>query len=181
MHICLSDEEIAKQSSAEDLGGGCEQRVPPLQRAVSQPVLPKPVPGAWLTGSETILLVDDEPNVRRVTAALLKRQGYTVLEAEDGDQALALCAQVAHPIHLLITDLDLPGMTGLELVQRVTDSYPGIKALCISGALDQAVFNRQGDGQGDIECLESGLAFLQKPYTPGALARRVRQVLDGIA
>ena len=180
MHICLSDEEIAKQYRTEGLAGAHDQLVQPFPHATSQPVRSKPMPSTWLTGCETILLVDDEPDVRRVTATLLKKQGYTVLEAGDGDQALALCAQAACSIHLLITDLDLPGMTGLELVQHVTASYPGIKALCISGSLAQAVFDGHGDEPNNAECLESGLAFLQKPYTPGALARRVRQVLDGV-
>jgi len=180
MHIRLSNEEIAKQPHMPSLAEAREQSVQPFPHKSFQPATSSSTPGSWLTCCETILLVDDEPNVRRVTATMLKKQGYTVLEAEDGDQALALCAQATHPIHLLITDLDLPGMTGLELVQRITDIRPGIKTLCISGALDQAVFDRHRDGLEDAECLESGLAFLQKPYTPATLARRVRQVLDGV-
>jgi CheY-like chemotaxis protein len=102
------------------------------------------------------------------------------LEAEDGSQALALCAAPERCIQLLVTDLAMPHMSGLELVERLGRLVPGVKALCISGYLDEADLE-QPRSQADGERLASGVAFLPKPFSPDSLARRVRQVLDGEA
>ena len=131
-----------------------------------------------VTGSETILLVEDDPEVRRVTAMVLRRCGYAVLEAEAGSQALALCAGQEGSIHLLVTDLAMPHMNGLELVERLRRLAPAVKALCVSGYLDEAELDELSL-QFDAEPPVSGVAFLPKPFLPDELARRVRQVLDG--
>src|SRR5213083_453669 len=122
-------------------------------------------------GSETVLLAEDEPAVRAIARQALERQGYTVLAAPSGADALALAAQHGATIHLLLTDVVMPGMSGRDLADRLTAQRPGIRVLYISGYTDNAIV-RHG-------MLEPGLAYLQKPFRPDALVRKVREVLDG--
>jgi two-component system, cell cycle sensor histidine kinase and response regulator CckA len=121
-------------------------------------------------GSETVLLAEDEPAVRAIAQQALERQGYTVLAAPSGAEALALAAQHGATIHLLVTDVVMPGMSGRDLADRLTAQRPGIRVLYISGYTDNAIV-RHG-------MLEPGLAYLQKPFRPDALVRKVREVLD---
>jgi len=121
-------------------------------------------------GSETVLLAEDEPAVRAIARQALERQGYTVLAAPSGADALALAAQHGATIHLLLTDVVMPGMSGRDLADRLTAQRPGIRVLYISGYTDNAIV-RHG-------MLEPGLAYLQKPFRPDALVRKVREVLD---
>src|SRR5437016_554922 len=121
-------------------------------------------------GSETVLLAEDEPAVRAIAQQALERQGYTVLAAPSGADALALAAQHGATIHLLLTDVVMPGMSGRDLADRLTAPRPGIRVLSISGYTDNAIV-RHG-------MLEPGLAYLQKPFRPDALVRKVRDVLD---
>jgi PAS domain S-box-containing protein len=121
-------------------------------------------------GSETVLLAEDEPAVRAIAQQALERQGYTVLAAPSGADALALAAQHGATIHLLLTDVVMPGMSGRDLADRLTAQRPGIRVLYISGYTDNAIV-RHG-------MLEPGLAYLQKPFRPDALVRKVREVLD---
>ncbi len=121
-------------------------------------------------GSETVLLAEDEPAVRAIAQQVLERQGYTVLAAPSGADALALAAQHGVTIHLLLTDVVMPGMSGRDLADRLTAQRPGIRVLYISGYTDNAIV-RHG-------MLEPGLAYLQKPFRPDALVRKVREVLD---
>jgi len=121
-------------------------------------------------GSETVLLAEDEPAVRAIAQQVLERQGYTVLAAPSGADALALAAQHGATIHLLLTDVVMPGMSGRDLADRLTAQRPGIRVLYISGYTDNAIV-RHG-------MLEPGLAYLQKPFRPDALVRKVRDVLD---
>jgi PAS domain S-box-containing protein len=123
-------------------------------------------------GSETVLLAEDEDAVRALAHAVLQRQGYTVLEAANGDQAIATCEQHTGPIHLLLTDVIMPGMSGCELADRLAQRYPKAKVLYMSGHTDDTIA-RHG-------ILDPGVAFLQKPFAPSALARRVREVLEGV-
>jgi CheY-like chemotaxis protein len=122
------------------------------------------------SGMETILLVEDEEAVRRLMHRSLKSLGYDVLEAPSAEAALAVAA--AHPgsIDLLITDVVLTGVSGRSLATLLLTSRPSLKPLFISGYTDDTVV-RHG-------VLAKGDAFLQKPFTPDALARRVREVLD---
>jgi len=124
------------------------------------------VPG----GSETILLVEDEPSVRMLVRTTLESKGYKVLEAEDGGAALEVAARHGDSIQLVLTDLVMPRMSGRELAAMLALSHGVTKVLYISGYTDNVAL-QHGD-------LEPGAAFLQKPFTPDALARKVREVLD---
>ncbi|MBL8818621.1 MAG: PAS domain S-box protein [Planctomyces sp.] len=134
--------------------------------AVAQPPVQAPV----LRGHETVLLVEDEPAVRAIASHSLQKSGYHVLTASDADEATAICESIEGQIHLLATDVVLPNRSGRELAASLLLKYPHIRILFLSGYTDDEVL-RYG-----IE--ESAVAFLQKPYTPESLARKVREVLD---
>ena len=119
---------------------------------------------------ETILLVEDAPRVRAVVREILEIQGYEVIEARQGAEALALAAGHEGPIHLLLTDVVMPEMSGPELAQRLVPLRPEMNVLYISGYTDDAIV-RHG-------VLEAGMALLPKPFTPDALAAKVREILD---
>ena len=121
-------------------------------------------------GSETILLVEDEDSVREPVRQVLQRIGYTILEAREGDEALKICKHHEGAIALLVTDVVMPRMSGRELAEHLVSRYPKMKVLYLSGYTDDAIL-RHG-------VMESMTAFLQKPFTPEALARKVREVLD---
>ncbi len=121
-------------------------------------------------GTETVLLAEDAASVRAVTRQILERNGYSVLEAPSGKAALAIAAKRSGMIHLLLTDVVMPEMSGRELADQLTALRPELKILFISGYTDDSVV-RHG-------VLESGVAYLQKPFTPDSLARKVREVLD---
>ena len=123
-----------------------------------------------LSGTETVLVVEDEGPVRRLVQTILERNGYSVLEANNGEEALRLMARHEGPIHLLLTDVVLPKMSGPQLAQSMTTLHPGIRVLYMSGYADKASV-QQG-------LLNSSTAFLQKPFTPDALAGKVREVLS---
>ncbi len=123
-----------------------------------------------LPGTETLLLVEDEEGVRRLLIMGLTANGYQVLEAHDGQQALELAAQHPGRIDLLITDVVMPRLSGGQLADQLLALRPDLKVLFLSGYTDEAVL-RHGVSQGSRP-------FLQKPFTPSSLARKVREVLD---
>ncbi len=123
------------------------------------------------SGTEIVLLVEDDRGVRELVAEILLLHGYRVLVAESGHQALALSGRYTGDVHLLVTDAVMPGMSGRELAEAICPRYPAMKVLFMSGYTDAAIV-RHG-------ILRPGTTFIQKPFTPGALATRVRQVLDG--
>jgi PAS domain S-box-containing protein len=123
-----------------------------------------------LRGSETVLLVEDEPAVRSLSRLALQMYGYRVLEASQGEEALRVGEQHAGPIHLLLTDVVMPGMSGRQVAEAFRQRQPAMKVLFVSGYTDDAVV-RHG-------VLEADTPFLQKPFTPVALANKVREVLD---
>jgi len=147
---------------------------PEPRRPVEAPA-PRPAGETQLTPGrgETILLVEDAQRVRAVVREILEMSGYAVLEARHGAEALEVSNQHAGPIHLLVTDVVMPQMSGRELAQRLATLRPDLKVLYMSGYTDDAIV-RHG-------VLASGIAFLSKPFTPNALALKVREVLDGVA
>ena len=124
-----------------------------------------------LTGSETILLVEDDPQVLVVVNNILKRFGYEVLQANNPGEALLIGEKHRGEIHLLLTDVVMPHLSGPELAQRLAVLRTSMKVLCMSGYTDDSVVPR--------DLFDSGLAFLQKPITPERLGRKIREVLRG--
>jgi CheY-like chemotaxis protein len=122
-------------------------------------------------GTETILLAEDEEIVRELAREVLEAYGYRVLAATNGGSALLICERHTEPIHLLVTDVVMPEMSGRELADRLSQLRPEMKVLYMSGYTDNAIVH-QG-------VLDEGANFIQKPFAPNALARKVREVLDG--
>lgn len=122
-------------------------------------------------GSETVLVVEDERAVRLVAVGNLRKAGYQVLEAGDGEEALRVASAHEGPIHLVLSDVLMPGIHGPELVKRLEESRPAIRALFMSGHADDALLHHG--------ILEGGLSFLEKPFTRQDLTKKVREVLDG--
>jgi PAS domain S-box-containing protein len=130
--------------------------------------VPVPVAEA-LRGTETVLVVEDQPEVRKLTLSMLESQGYRLLEAANGGEALLLCEQYPEPIHLLVTDVVMPGMTGRELARLLMALRPSLKTLYTSGYPANAIAHEG--------VLDAGIAYLPKPFSPAQLAAKVRDVL----
>ena len=121
-------------------------------------------------GSETVLLVEDEDSLREIVRECLEDAGYTVLDAGSGARALEASASHSGPLHLVITDVVMPGMGGREVVERLQAARPQVRALYMSGYTDDAMVLHG--------VMVADMAFLQKPFSAAALAAKVRQVLD---
>lgn len=141
-----------------------------LPRVEEQPAQATMTMAAAPRGSEIVLLVEDEPVVRALSARMLRSLGYDVLEAVNGTEALALLQARGETVDLVFTDLVMPGMSGRELAERVRQVYPVCRILYTSGYTDDAIVQR-GD-------MEAGAHMLQKPYALDSLARAVRQALE---
>jgi signal transduction histidine kinase/CheY-like chemotaxis protein len=139
------------------------------------PSTKKPTPAASSVdaspkGRETVLVVEDQDGIRDIVRESLRRNGYKVLIANDGDEALQMASAYPDPIHLLITDLVMPNIGGRELAQRLTPQRPTMKVLFMSGYSEQSAL--------EIEATSQSATVLQKPFSLDALARNVRRVLD---
>jgi PAS domain S-box-containing protein len=167
---------IVKQSGGSvwvysEVGKGTTFKIylPVVEEGVA--VEPTPAEPVSLAGSETVLLVEDEKSVRALSRSILERYGYTVLEAGSGKEGLEVARQFPLPIHLVLTDVVMPEMGGTDLASQLETLRPGVRVLYMSGYTDDAIF-RHG-------LLTKGRSFLQKPFTPEALARKVREALRG--
>jgi CheY-like chemotaxis protein len=128
------------------------------------------VPATPARGRETIMLVEDEAGVRSLTRRVLERFGYTVLDAPSGTEALAMATAFDGRIHLVVTDVVMPGMTGPEVGEAFVARFPGVRVLLISGYAE-SVLGRNRD-------TPQSLPLLPKPFTPDQLGRKVREILD---
>jgi PAS domain S-box-containing protein len=169
---------IVKQSggsifvySEPGIGTSFKVYLVPAKDGEQQPVYAEPAPSlATRRGTETILLAEDDPSLRALVRSILRREGYVVLDAQSGGDALLICEQHAAPIHLLLTDVIMPRMSGRQLAERLKQLRPDMRVLYMSGYTDDAVVHHG--------VLEAQVAFLQKPITPDELVRKVRATLD---
>jgi PAS domain S-box-containing protein len=142
----------------------------PVAGETSQPLIHSQDEAGIPSGSETLLLVEDDTRVRELARQVLQGQGYIVLEAQNPQEALLLSSRYTGPIQLMLTDVVMPGMTGKALAEELSQTRPDLKVLYMSGYTDSTIAHHG--------VLEAGVAFLQKPFSLRALARKVRAVLD---
>jgi PAS domain S-box-containing protein len=168
---------IVKQSGGHigvtsELGKGTTFKVylPRLEDSLPAPREVEVGESTTREGKETILLAEDEPAVRELARMVLSEQGYTVIEAQNAEDAVRLAGRHGSEIHLLLTDVVMPGMSGHDLAKHLTALHPYLRVLYMSGYTDNVIAENGN--------LEEGLSFLQKPFTPRALAQRVRETLD---
>ncbi len=125
----------------------------------------------WPSGRETVLVAEDESTVRGIAVRVLSKQGYRVLEASNGEEAWRIAQEhIGEEIHLLLTDVVMPLMGGIELAERLKGVYPDLRVLYTSGYTDHVAMSYMASSR--------EAAFLAKPFTPDELARKVRDVLD---
>jgi PAS domain S-box-containing protein len=168
---------VVKQSGGyiwvySEVGCGSTFKIylPQVAEEVEPPAIERETRGSS-AGTETILFVEDEQSVRELVRDYLRGVGYRVLDAGDGIEALEIAAAHKGPIHILITDVVMPRLSGRDLAMKLSSERPGMKVLFISGYTDDTVV-RHG-------VLEGGVAFLQKPFNLKALAEKIREVLKG--
>jgi two-component system, cell cycle sensor histidine kinase and response regulator CckA len=140
---------------------------------VDEPAEPAPAakPDTARTGTETVLVAEDEESLAEMIHEILEEHGYTVLAGGPGVQALEVARRHAGPIHLLLTDVVMPGLSGRDLAARLVEAHPEARILYMSGYSDDAIAHRG--------ILEIGVPFIEKPFGPSALTSKVREVLDG--
>jgi PAS domain S-box-containing protein len=167
---------IIKQSNGfiwvySEPGGGTTFKIYlPRVEEEGESVKKEITPMGSLRGSETVLIVEDDDALRNLARLILQPQGYSILEAQNGEEALRVSEGHKGPIDLMITDVVMPGMSGPKLAEALLPLRPDMKVLYVSGYTDNTIV-RHG-------MLDSDLSFLQKPFSPETLARKVREVLD---
>jgi len=164
---------ICREGTIEDItepGHGTTFKVylPQLLTVVKKTVTV--VEAATPRGMETILLVEDEDVVRGLARKILEQAGYNVIEAMLGKEAVRLCIEEAPKIDMLLTDVVMPETSGKEVADRLTELLPGLKVLFMSGYTDEAIVHHG--------VLDSNIEFIQKPFTPSAVSKKAREVLD---
>jgi len=154
-----------------EIGHGTTFRIylPATTTARESPAAKQPT-AVLLEGTETILIVEDRDTVRKLVQRVLRKAGYTVLEASDGDQALRVCEGHAGPVHAVLTDVVMPTMGGRKLVDSLSAIRPGVKVLYMSGYTDNAIVHHG--------VLDPGVNYIQKPFMPEVLLAKLREVLD---
>ena len=167
---------IVKQSGGyisvdSEVGRGTTFNIylPQVDQEVSE-IVTRPAFSALLPGTETVLLVEDDNQVRSMAAMALEMSGYEVLTAANGAEALLLCERYESKIELLLTDVVMPQMSGQELSSRLLKLRPATRVLFMSGHSETASI-RHG-------VMEDGTDFIEKPFSPQAITRRIREVLD---
>jgi CheY-like chemotaxis protein len=161
---CWVKERVEKSEHSRLAPFGTEQFQPPSKTAPPLATAPK--------GTETVLVVEDQDGIRDIVRESLRRNGYKVLIAADGNEALQMASAYPDPIHLLVTDLVMPNIGGRELAQRLTPLRPRMKVLFMSGYSEHSALD------GENEDMDPSATVLQKPFSLDALARNVRRVLD---
>ena len=141
----------------------------PKVAAEAESILPGPGAVALHSGTETILLVEDDDGVREIASRILRQSGYQVLKARNGDEAMQICQVHEGPIHLVLTDLVMPGLNGRELVLQLASLRPGIKVAFMSGYA--------ADGMLDQEMFGTGIVFIQKPFEAHSLTTKIWELL----
>jgi len=121
-------------------------------------------------GGETILVVEDDENLRRLTSLILKKHGYRILEASNGGEALIICRNLKEPLDLVLTDVIMPGMSGRQLIEELRQIRDAFKVLYMSGYTDNAIVHHG--------VLDAGIDLIQKPFTIAGLLWKVREVMD---
>lgn len=168
---------VIKQSGgyiwvSSDIGKGtCFKIYLPQEKEIAESKVTKKLEPALKQGFETILLVEDDDAVRELVRAMLAARGYSVLAPQHPLEVETLCEAHTGRIHLLLTDLILPGASGRDIAKRVCALRPGVKVLFMSGYTDDAIIQRHG--------IDPAFAFLPKPFSSATLANKVREVLDG--
>jgi len=167
---------IVKQSGGNiwvysEVGRGTTFKIylPRVDAPATQPRRPK-TSRVRISGAETVLLVEDEDGVREVTRRILAAAGYTVVTAASGPEALAICEGDPRKIHLVLTDVVMPQMSGRVFAERLASLMPGIKVVYMSGYTDNAIVHHG--------VLDEGMEFIAKPFNAADLTQKVREVLD---
>ena len=142
----------------------------PKVKGVAEPEEKEQTPVDDVSGSETVLIVEDDDGLRKLAQEVLQSYGYRILAAENGEEALMVGKEHEGPIHLLLTDVVMPKMGGKEAADRLQPLYPQMKVIYMSGYTDNAIIHHG--------VLAPGLNFFQKPFSAEGLARKVREVLD---
>lgn len=171
MYFVAQLQDITARKRAEELKASLGDQRQAQKTEAAEIVEPGKMLAGLPHGLETLLVVEDEEAVRKLACKILQRNGYTVMEARHGIEALLICDRYDGPIHLLLTDVVMPQMSGPVLAERLAAGRPEMKVLYMSGYAHSALVHHG--------MLDPDTAFLQKPFTPDDMARKVRQILDG--